>query len=194
MLCWFYARCNGTHTFQIVQLLSHQSTEYLPKSHWDNQIFFGKCETSLCVLFGQQWLLPWNSPVDAVFAQSLAYCWIMNTDLNWGKWGLQFFRCCSGFIYDLLNESSLNSWSNFGRLATPGKVHHCYKFFFICGYWLWPWFAGALSLCYTFRMSNPDAYTDSADADCLYLYFRKCALVVRSTEVFHTCAVDRLEQ
>ncbi len=68
------------------------------------KLFFGKCETSLCVLFGQQWLLPWNSPMDAVFAQSLSYCWIMNTDLNWG---LQFFRCCSGFFYDLLDESSL---------------------------------------------------------------------------------------
>ncbi len=92
------------------------------------KIFFGKCETSLCVLFGQQWLLPWNSPMDAVFAQSLSYCWIMNTDLNWGKWGLEFFRCCSGFFYDLLDESSLCSWSNFGRLSTPGKVHHCSKF------------------------------------------------------------------
>ncbi len=37
------------------------------------KIFFGKCEMSLCVLFGQQWLLPWNSPMDAVFAQSLSY-------------------------------------------------------------------------------------------------------------------------
>ncbi len=36
-LCWFYARCNGIHTFQKVQLLSHQSTEYLPKSLGDNQ-------------------------------------------------------------------------------------------------------------------------------------------------------------
>ncbi len=35
------------------------------------KIFFGKCEMSLCVLFGQQWLLPRNSPMDAVFAQSL---------------------------------------------------------------------------------------------------------------------------
>ncbi len=51
------------------------------------KIFFGKCETSLCVLFGEQWLLPWNSSMDAVFTQSLSYCWIMNTDLNWGKWG-----------------------------------------------------------------------------------------------------------
>ncbi len=92
------------------------------------KIFFGKCEMSLCDLFGQQWLLPWNSPVDGVFAQSLSYCWIMNTDLNWGKWGLQFFRCCSGFFYDLLDESSFRSWSNFGRPATPGMVHHCYKF------------------------------------------------------------------
>ncbi len=40
------------------------------------------------------------SPMDAVFAQSLSYCWIMNTDLNWSKWGLQFFRCCSGFFYN----------------------------------------------------------------------------------------------
>ncbi len=94
----------------------------------DNQDIFGKCETSLCVLFGQQWLLPWNSPMDAIFAQSLSYCWIMNTDLNWGKWGLQFFRCCSGFFYDLLDESLLRSWSNFGRPGTPGKVHHCSKF------------------------------------------------------------------
>ncbi len=47
---------------------------------------------------------------------------------NWGKWGLQIFRCCSGFFYDLLDESSLRSWSNFGRPATTGKVHHCYKF------------------------------------------------------------------
>ncbi len=67
------------------------------------------------------------SPMDAIFAQSLSYCWIMNTDLNWSKWGLQFFRCCSGFFYDLLDESSLLSWSNFGRPATPGKVQHCSK-------------------------------------------------------------------
>ncbi len=82
---------------------------------------------SFCVLFGQQWLLPRNSPMDAVFAQSFSYCWIMNTDLNWGKWGLQIFRCCSEFIYNLLDESSLRSWSNFGRPAPQGKVHHCYK-------------------------------------------------------------------
>ncbi len=93
------------------------------------KIFLANVRQDFCVLFGQQWLLPWNSPVDAVFAQSLSYCWIMNTDLNWGKWGLQFFRCCSGFFYNLLDESSLRSWSNFGRPVTlVGQVHHCYKF------------------------------------------------------------------
>ncbi len=40
MLCWLYARCNGTCTLQKVQLLSQQSTEYLPKSLGDNQDIF----------------------------------------------------------------------------------------------------------------------------------------------------------
>ncbi len=30
-------------------------------------IFFGKCETSLCVLFGQQWLLPWMPFLPSLF-------------------------------------------------------------------------------------------------------------------------------
>ncbi len=42
MLCYFYARCNGTHTFQKVQPLSRQSTEYFPKSLGDHQMFSGK--------------------------------------------------------------------------------------------------------------------------------------------------------
>ncbi len=62
------------------------------------KIFFDKWETSLCVLFGRQWLLPWNSPMDDGFAQSLSYCWIMNIDLNSGKWGLQFSRCFLGVL------------------------------------------------------------------------------------------------
>ncbi len=41
---------------------------------------------------------------------------------------MQFFRCCSGFFYDLLDESSLCSWSNVGRPVAPGKVHQCPKF------------------------------------------------------------------
>ncbi len=129
VVCWFYVRCNGTHTFQKVQLLSHQFTEYLPKSLYRNNqdIFWQMWDKPLCSFW---WVSGFclGTPMDAVFAQSLSYCWIMNTDLNWGKWGLQIFRCCSGFFYDLLDESSLRTWSNFGRPATPGKVHHCSKF------------------------------------------------------------------
>ncbi len=40
MLCYFYTRCNGKHTFQNVQLLSRQSTEYFPKSLGDHQDVF----------------------------------------------------------------------------------------------------------------------------------------------------------
>ena len=65
----------------------------IPKVLGVIKMFFGKCEMSLCVLFGQQWFSPCNSPMDAISAQSLSYCGIVNTDLNWGKWGLQFFRC-----------------------------------------------------------------------------------------------------
>ncbi len=66
--------------------------------------------------------------LNKVFAQSLSYGGVMNTNLNWGKWGLQYFRCCCGVFCDLLDESSLCSWGNFGRPVTPGKVHHCSKF------------------------------------------------------------------
>lgn len=50
------------------------------------------------------------------------YCWTVNTDLKWGKWGLQFLRCCSGTFGDLLDESLMWSWRNFDRLATTQKV------------------------------------------------------------------------
>ncbi len=119
MLNWFYARCNGT-------CLSKKFNFCLmiPQNIWPK----AKCETSHFFFFDQQCLLPWNSPMDAVFAQSLSYCWIMSTDLIRGKRGLRLFRCCSGLFYDFLDESSFRSWSNVGRPATHGKVHHCYKF------------------------------------------------------------------
>ncbi len=90
------------HAFQKVQILSHQSTEYLPKSLGDNQdIFWQMWGEPLCYFLSE-----------VAFVFSLSYCWIVNTDFNWGKWGLQFFRCCSGFFYDLIDESTLRSWSN----------------------------------------------------------------------------------
>ncbi len=49
MLCYFYARCNGTHTFQKVQFLSRQSTEYFPKSLGDHQdVFWLNWDELLC--------------------------------------------------------------------------------------------------------------------------------------------------
>ncbi len=142
ILCWFYARCNGTRIFQKVKLLTHQ---YIcPQVLGIIKIFFCKCETSLCVLFGQQWLLPRNSPMDAVFTQSFSCCWIMNTDLNWGKWGPQFFRCCSGIFSKFKTLRQVMSlgghlWNVQAQLLSPWMGKHqilpncslCIRFNFI---------------------------------------------------------------
>lgn len=64
----------------------------------------------------------------------LTYCWIMTADINWNKWSLQCFRCCSGFFGDILDELLMRFWSNFGRPATPGKVHHCSMFSLFMGH------------------------------------------------------------
>ncbi len=103
-------------------LVSPQSI--FPKVLGIIKMFSGKTEISFYVLFAQQRFSSWNSAMQAIFSQSLSYGGVMNTDLNWGKWGLQFFRCFCGVFCDLLDESSLRSWGNFGRPATPGKVHH----------------------------------------------------------------------
>lgn len=81
---------------------------------------FGKCLYVFWGLFGQQAFTPWKSPC---FAQSVFYCWILNCDLNWDKWGPEFFRWCSGFFCNFLDDLLMPSWSNFGRLATPMKFH-----------------------------------------------------------------------
>lgn len=38
-----------------------------------------------------------------------------------------FFNCCSGFLYDSLDESLMHSWSDCGQPATPGPgfLHLC---------------------------------------------------------------------
>ncbi len=71
MLCWFYARCNRTRTFQKVQLLSHQSTEYLPKSFGDNQdIFWQMWDEPLCSFWSAGFCLgtlPWMPFLTSLF-------------------------------------------------------------------------------------------------------------------------------
>lgn len=45
----------------------------------------------------------------------------------WSK-GLQFLKYCCGVFCELLDESSLHFWGNFGRRVTPEKVQHCSTF------------------------------------------------------------------
>lgn len=49
---------------------------------------------------------------------------IMNPDLNWGKWDLQFCRCYSDVFWDLLHCRLLGV-----ILVGLAKVHHCSRFF-----------------------------------------------------------------
>ncbi len=120
MLCWFYARFNGTHTFQNVKLLFHRSTEYLHKSLGDNQyIFVANVRRAFLYFLVSNgfWLgnLPWIPFLPSLFL--IVESWTLTlTEAS--------EACSSGFFY----ESSLRSWSNFGRPASPGKVHHCSKF------------------------------------------------------------------
>ncbi len=123
ILCWFYARCNGTaKSSNFVSSVP----EYVPKCLGDSQdILWQMWGEPLCTFL-------YFSPMEAVFPQSLSYCWIMNTDLNWGKWGLRFFRCCLG--------SFMNSWMSchctlgvilvgqplLGRFSTVPSFLHLY--------------------------------------------------------------------
>lgn len=70
------------------------------------------------------WFSPLNSTMDTLSVQSLSYCWIINSDHNWGEWGLQFFRCAHG------------------RPATHGKVHQHFQFSPCVEKWFSLWFAG----------------------------------------------------
>ncbi len=101
-------------------LISPEKTDFCAKVLGIINMFFGKCETSLLLISSGFCLgnLPWMTFLPSLFL--IVESWT----LNWSKWGLQFFRCCSGFFYNLLDESSLCSWIHFGKPATPGKVHH----------------------------------------------------------------------
>ncbi len=121
LLVWssFYEINTPSKKFNIC-LISPQKTDFCAKVLGIIKIFFGKCETSLLLVSSDFCLgnLPWMTFLPSLFL--IVESWTLNSR----KWDLQFFRCCSGFFYNLLDESSLCSWINFGRPATPGKVHH----------------------------------------------------------------------
>ncbi len=62
--------------------------------------------------------LPWMPFFPSLFLKAV----------SWTLTLIEASKACSGFFYDLLNETPLHSWINFGRPFAPGKVHHCYKF------------------------------------------------------------------
>lgn len=126
MLCYWYDHLFIKCYISFTSVMALKPSKKLNFCLIGQQNIFSKL---LCiVIFGQQWCFPWKSAMDVIFSQSITNCWIMITDLNWGNWGLQFFRYCSGFFRDPLHESSMSSWSNFCRPATCGKIYQCSRF------------------------------------------------------------------
>ncbi len=126
--CWYdlFMKCRDGFMRDVT---GHTSSKKFNLCLISQQNICQKVLWTIKIFFWQMWDEPFCSFWSAVaFALELSHgcCFCPVIDLNWGKWGLQFFRCL-GFFYDLL-ESSLRFWSNFGRPVTPGKVHHCYKF------------------------------------------------------------------
>ncbi len=107
MLCWFYARCNGTCTFQKVQLLSHQFTEYLPKSLGDNQDFF--------------WQM-WDEPV-CYFWSAVAFAW----ELSHGCRFCPVFLMVESWTLTLIEGSEACSSLDvvLGSFMTSWMSRHC---------------------------------------------------------------------
>ncbi len=101
--CWFYARCNGTRPSKRSTFVT-SAAEYLPKVWWYQDIVL------LYVLLVSNVFCLGTLPWMPFFAQSLAYCWSHEHWLNWGKWGLQFFRYCSGFFYDFMESCRCSLW------------------------------------------------------------------------------------
>ncbi len=107
MLCCFYARCNGTHTFQNVQLLSHQSTEYLPKSLGDNQDIF--------------WQM-WDKPF-LFFLVSSGFC--LGT-LPWTGFLPSLFLIVESWTLTLIEASeACSSLDVLGSFMTSWMSRHC---------------------------------------------------------------------
>lgn len=80
--CSLFALCNKTHGFQVVSLCDSSVHTILSQKSWRSLRYFSaNINTSLCVLLGQQWYLPCNSPTDAIsFPQSnikMIFVWNM---------------------------------------------------------------------------------------------------------------------
>ncbi len=127
MLCCFDAKCNGTHTFQKVKLLSHQSTEYLPKSLGDNQdIFWQMWDEPLCSFLVSNGFclgtLPWMPFLPSFFL--IVESWTLTL--------IEASEACSSL--DVVLGSFMTSWMSrrcaLGVILVgrPLLVHHCSKF------------------------------------------------------------------
>lgn len=100
---------------------------HTPSRKSNNKDAFGKWEMSLFVILGKQWLcletLLWMPFLLSLFL-------IVNHEHlpQLRQVRRAVLRRCSWYFYELLDERSLCSWSNFVKPTTPREVYHCCKF------------------------------------------------------------------
>ncbi len=123
MLCYFYARCNGTHTFQKFNFCLVSPQSIFPKVLGIIKMFSGKLRR-VFMFFCLAAVFVWNSAMQAILPSLFLMVESWTLTLTEACEACSSFRCCCGSLWPL-DESSLRSWGNFGRPATPGKVHHC---------------------------------------------------------------------
>lgn len=121
-----FLKCSFSSNPQLPKSFTFVSTAHRIFSHKSQEAlrcfcFLGECEVgSFC---------PGAAFTSELFhgghycPSPFTYCYILNSDLNGGVWGLQRFRCCFAFFQDLLDELSMCFWSCF-----IWKVHHCSVF------------------------------------------------------------------
>lgn len=81
----FFTRCNRMNPFpKILHLLCH-SREYFAKVLGIIKTFIGRCETTICVLFGEQWFC--SSSSNSLWRHYPASNFMngVRIDLNWGS-------------------------------------------------------------------------------------------------------------
>ncbi len=113
MLCWFYARCNGTSHLTNVKLVSISPQKYLPTQSWDNQDIVGKCgDEPLCSC--------WSAVAYSLdLSHGCCFCSVSFLLLNHEHILIEASEACSSLDVVL---GSFSFGVNFGKMTAPGKV------------------------------------------------------------------------
>ncbi len=128
MLCYFYTRWMGHTPSKSSTFVSSVHRVFSQKSWGSWRCFLAKLRWAfMFFLLGSGFglgTLPCRPFLPSLFLMVESWTLTLTEESE----ACSSLDVVVGFFCDLLDESSLRSWGNFGRPATPGKVHHCSMF------------------------------------------------------------------